>query len=235
MIRRLDAGMLQWAFIWVAFHGRWYRAVRLTVWLWVFGFEGMDFQILGILLIHSCILIHQAPAAAVYDTWVISNFSSYFCIWEKTKKTVLLGYSLSCSKIAYTLSTLHIRSAHWRSINLEHGSARTSNTPGWPLLPFGQFTFCSPLPILCYMIGIIRFCDISAYRRLSSYVIQETIWIWDMGDCVDMKKATLFRVWLMLALPIFLGGPSIATEGSAFGTCRKETCQWHVLGRIRYM
>ena len=56
-----------------------------------------------------------------------------------------------------------------------------------------------------------------------------------MGDCVDMKKATLFRVWLMLALPIFLGWPSIATEGSAFGARRKETCQWHVLGRIRYM
>ena len=108
MIQCLDAGMLHGAFIWAAFNGRRYQAVRLTVWLWVFGFEGMDFQILGILLIHSCILMHQAPAAAVYDTWVISNFSCYFCIWGKTKKTVLLGYSLSCSKIAYTLCALAI-------------------------------------------------------------------------------------------------------------------------------
>ena len=30
-------------------------------------------------------------------------------------------------------------------------TGRTTNTPGWPLLPFGQFTFWSPLR--CYMIN----------------------------------------------------------------------------------
>ena len=144
MIQRLDAGMLHGSFIWVAFHGRWYRAVRLTVWLWVFGLEGVDFQILGILLIHSCILMHQAPASAVYDTWVISNFSSYFCIWAKTKKTVLLGYSLSCSKIAYTLAhciyTLRIGDLQIRNI-LTHGRA----TPqGGLLCPSGNSPSARP-------------------------------------------------------------------------------------------
>ena len=81
------------AFIFVSFYGSGHRAVRLTVWMRSFVLEGMDFQIVGIRFIHSCILIHQAPAAAVYDTWVISNFSCYFCILTKTMKTVLLGYS----------------------------------------------------------------------------------------------------------------------------------------------
>ena len=108
MIRRLDAGMLQGAFIWVAFNGHWYRAVRLTVWLLVFGFEGVDFLIVGIRFIHSCMLIHPAAGSADSGDPEIPYFFLYFRIWLKTKKTVLLKYGSSCSNITYSRCPLAI-------------------------------------------------------------------------------------------------------------------------------